>query len=148
DLVERYKIFFIPVIDTDSTLLGVIAYADIVEAIENLTDETFAHMAGTNENFTTQDPILQRFISRAPWLIVTLLAGLVNVAVMASFQMHNAGILSFAICFVPLITGLSGNIGLQCATVLIRIMALGGLTASSRRETISKELISGFITGT
>jgi magnesium transporter len=148
DLVERYKIFFLPVIDTDQTLLGVIAYADIVEALEELTDETFAHMAGTNENFTTQDSVFQRFSSRAPWLIVTIFAGLINVAVMASFQKHEEGILRFAICFVPLITGLSGNIGLQCSTVLIRIMALGGLTIATRRETISKELLSGFFTGT
>lgn len=147
DLVERYKIFFLPVVDTDSTLLGVIAYADIVEAIENLTDETFAHMAGTNEKFTSKDSVLERFASRSPWLIVTLLAGLLNVGLMASFQKHDAKILSFAICFVPLITGLSGNIGLQCSTVLIRIMALGGLSVSTRRETISKEILSGFLTG-
>ncbi len=148
DLVERHKIFFLPVVDAENALIGVIAYADMVEAIEDLTDETLAHMAGTNENFTSQDSVFQRFTSRAPWLVVTLLAGLLNVGVMASFQTHQEGILSFAICFVPLITGLSGNIGLQCSTVLIRIMALGGLTISAKRETISKEILSGLVTGT
>ena len=42
---------------------------------------------------------------------------------------------------------MSGNIGLQCSTVLIRIMAMGGLSAGSRKETIMKEFLSGLFTG-
>lgn len=148
DLVEQYKIFSLPVVSEDNALIGVIDYGDTVEAIEEITDETFAHMAGTNETFTPQETVLGRFTSRAPWLVVTLVAGLINVAVMASFQQQEADIRSFAICFVPLITGLSGNIGIQCGTVLIRIMALGELTPNSRRGIISKEIISGLFTGT
>ncbi|MGB7979022.1 MAG: magnesium transporter [Chlamydiales bacterium] len=147
DIVERYKISSLPVVDIDNELIGVISHDDIVEAMEDLADETMARMAGTNEKFTSHDPILRRFLSRAPWLFVTLTAGLLNVGVMSSFQRHEGGVLTFALCFVPLITGMSGNIGLQCSTVLVRIMAVGGLSAGSRRETIVKELLSGLFTG-
>jgi len=147
DIVERYKVSSLPVVDIDNYLVGVISHDDVVEAMEDLTGETIARMAGTNENFTSHDPILRRFLTRAPWLIVTLLAGLVNVGVMSSFQQRAGGILTFALFFVPLITGMSGNIGLQCSTVLVRIMALGGLSPGSRRETITKELMSGVFTG-
>ena len=147
DIVERYKIASLPVVDIDNYLVGVIAHEDVVEAMEDLTDETIARMAGTNEKFTSHDPILRRFLTRAPWLVVTLLAGLINVGVMSSFQKHEGGVLTFALFFVPLITGMSGNIGLQCSTVLVRIMAMGGLSAGSRKETIVKELCSGFFTG-
>ncbi|HSX25871.1 MAG TPA: magnesium transporter [Chlamydiales bacterium] len=147
DIVERYKVFSLPVVDIDNYLIGVIAHEDVVEAMEDLADETIARMAGTNEKFTSHDPILRRFLTRAPWLLVTLLAGLLNVGVMSSFQKHEGGVLTFALFFVPLITGMSGNIGLQCSTVLIRTMAMGGLSVGSRRETIVKELCSGFFTG-
>ncbi|MCI0619153.1 magnesium transporter, partial [bacterium] len=147
DLVERYKISSLPVVDIDNELIGVIAHEDIVEAMEDMADETIARMAGTNEKFTSHDPILRRFLTRAPWLIVTLLAGLINVGVMSSFQKHEGGVLTFALFFVPLINGMSGNIGLQCSTVLVRIMALGGLSVGSRKETIVKELLSGLFTG-
>jgi magnesium transporter len=147
DIVERYKISSLPVVDIDNELIGVIAHEDIVEAMEDLADETIARMAGTNQKFTSHDPILRRFLTRAPWLCVTLLAGLVNVGVMSSFQKYEGGSLTFALFFVPLINGMSGNIGLQCSTVLVRIMALGGLTVGSRRETILKELFSGLFTG-
>lgn len=147
DIVERYKIASLPVVDIDNYLIGVIAHEDIVEAMEDLTDETIAKMAGTNDKFTSHDPILRRFLTRAPWLCVTLLAGLLNVGVMSSFQKYEGGVLTFALFFVPLINGMSGTIGLQCSTVLVRIMALGGLSAGSRRETLIKELLSGLFTG-
>lgn len=147
DIVERYKIFSLPVVDIDNYLIGVIAHEDVVEAMEDLADETIAQMAGTTGKFTSHDPILRRFLTRAPWLLVTLLAGLLNVGVMSSFQKYQGGILTFALFFVPLITGMSGNIGLQCSAVLIRIMAMGGLSPGSRRETILKELLSGLFTG-
>ncbi len=147
DIVERYKISSLPVVNIDNDLVGVIAHEDVVEAMEDMADETIARMAGTNEKFTSHDSVLRRFLTRAPWLLVTLLAGLLNVGVMSSFQKHEGGILTFALFFVPLITGMSGNIGLQCSTVLIRIMAMGGLSVGSRKETIIKELLSGLFTG-
>ena len=147
DLVERYEISSLPVVDIDNYLVGVIAHEDVVEAMEDLTDETIARMAGTNERFTAHDSVLKRFITRAPWLIVTLFAGLLNMGVMSSFLKHEGGAFTFALFFVPLITGMSGNIGLQCSTVLIRIMAMGGLSFASRRETIVKELCGGIFTG-
>jgi magnesium transporter len=147
DLVERYKISSLPVVDIDNYLVGVITHEDVVEAMEDVADETIARMAGTNEKFASHDSILKRFSARAPWLFVTMLAGLMNVGVMSSFQKHEGGLLTFALFFVPLITGMSGNIGLQCSTVLVRIMAMGGLSFGSRRETIVKELLSGLFTG-
>lgn len=147
DLVERYKISSLPVVDIDNELIGVIAHEDIVEAMEDLADEAIARIAGTNEKFTSHDPVSRRFLKRAPWLMVTLLAGLVNVGIMSSFEKYEGGFLTFALFFVPLINGLSGNIGLQCSIVLVRIMALGGLSVGSRKETIVKELLSGLFTG-
>ena len=147
DIVERYRISSLPVVDIDNYLVGVISHEDVVEAMEDLADETIARMAVTNEKFTSHDPIIRRFLTRAPWLIVTLIAGLINVGVMSSFEKYEGGVLTFALFFVPLITGMSGNIGLQCSTVLVRIMAVGGLSIGTRRETITKELMSGFFTG-
>ena len=145
DIVERYKISALPVVDNNNYLIGVITHEDVVEAMEDLADETIAHMGGTKEKFTSHDSIMNRFWTRSPWLIATLLAGLINVGVISSFQNH---ILTFVLFFVPLITGMSGNIGLQCSTVLVRSMAIGALSAAAgRRETIMKELGSGLLTG-
>lgn len=147
DLFERYKLSSMPVVDIDNELVGVIAHEDVVEAMEDVADETIARMAGTNEKFTSHDSIMKRFWTRSPWLLVTLLAGFMNGGVMSTFQQYEGGALTFALFFVPLITGMSGNIGLQSSTVLIRLMAIGGFSMGSRREMIVKELLSGLTTG-
>lgn len=147
DIVERYKDSALPVVDDNDKLLGVITQDDAIEAVEDIADETIARMAGTAENVSEHETTLKRFFSRSPWLVVTLFAGLINGGVMSWFQSYEGGVLTFVLFFVPLITGMSGNIGIQCSTVLVRSMAIGVLSIGSKREAVFKELIIGSMTG-
>jgi len=147
DIVERYKLPALPVVDADDFLVGVVTYEDVMEAIEDIADETIAQMAGTGENVREHEPTWKRLLARIPWLVVTLLAGLVNVGIMSSLQSYEAGSLTFVLFFVPLITGLSGNIGIQCSTILVRSMATGGLSAGTKGEAIRKEMTIGVSIG-
>ena len=85
DLVERYKIPALPVVDDNDQLIGVVTYERVVEAMEDIADETIASIAGTAEDLSEHEPILKRFFWRAPWLIVTLCAGLVTAAALFAF---------------------------------------------------------------
>lgn len=145
DLVERYKIAALPVVDTEDKLLGVITRDDVVEVMEDLADETIASIAGTAEDVSEHEPIFKRFLWRAPWLLVTLCAGLVTAAAMAHFS--NRFWFAFLPFFVPLITGMSGNVGIQCSTIMVRGMSTGELTARSRSDAIGKELLIGLLIG-
>ncbi len=147
DLVERYKLSSLPVVNEENHLVGVIAHEDVLEAMEDLADEKIAKIGGTIEKVSLVEPILKRFIARSPWLLVTLIAGLVNVGVMSAFQKQEGGMLTFVLFFVPLITGMSGNIGIQCSTVLIRSMAMGSLSSGHRKEALLKELSIGVFSG-
>ncbi len=147
EIAGRYKIAALPVVDVQGRLVGVISHEDVLETVEDLADETIAKMAGTAEKVSEQEPVRKRFFARAPWLFVTLFAGLVNVGVISSFQKYEGGVLTFVLFFVPLITGMSGNIGIQCSTVLVRSMATGLLSPGNRREVMFKELLLGAITG-
>ena len=42
---------------------------------------------------------------------------------------------------------MSGNVGVQCSTILVRSMATGTLSFGRRRETIFKEMSIGLLTG-
>jgi magnesium transporter len=148
DIVERYKISTLAVVDPNNRMLGVITYEDVLDAMEDIADETIANMAGTAEKVSEHEPFLKRFFSRAPWLVVTLCAGLINVGVMSSFQNYAGSVLTFVMFFVPLITGMSGNIGIQCSTILVRSMALGFISLGNRGEAVLKELLMGMMTGT
>jgi magnesium transporter len=147
EIVERYKIGVLPVVDAENRPLGVLNYEDVIEAVEDIADETIATMAGTVEKVTECESFARKFLSRAPWLFVTLCAGLINVGVMSSFQLYEKGLLTFVLFFVPLITGMSGNIGIQCSTILVRSMAMGILSMGNRKDAIFKESMIGVCAG-
>lgn len=145
DIAERYKPPAIAVVDEEDHIIGVITYEDAVEAMEDIADETIANIAGTAEDVSEETPIFQRFLLRAPWLIVTLCAGLITATAMSHFK--NRSWFLYVPFFVPLIAGMSGNVGIQCSTILVRGMSMGSLSLGNRREAIYKELGIGMITG-
>jgi len=145
DLVERYKIPALPVVDEGNKLVGAITYEGVVEAMEDIADETIASMAGTSEDVGEEAPTWQRFIKRAPWLIVTLCAGLTTATAMIYFS--DSSWFFFVPVFVPLIAGMSGNVGIQCSTILVRGMSTGSLSAGSKRNAVANELGIGLLIG-
>lgn len=145
DIVERYKIEALPVIDDERRLVGVITYEDVVEAMEDIADNTIASIGGTAEEIGEGEPIIRRFFLRAPWLIVTLCAGLVNLSVIAHF--HTRDWFLIVPLFIPLVTGLSGNVGIQCSTILVRWMSAGEMSQGERREAVFKEMMIGVLIG-
>jgi len=147
DLAERYKVSALPVVDADDRLLGVVSYEDVVKAIEDIADETIASMAGTAERVEEHGSLMKRFFSRAPWLIVTLAAGLLNMKVMSAFQNYEKGVLTFVLFFVPLVVGMSGNVGIQCSTILVRSMGTGLISIGSKGEAVLNEILLGLLNG-
>jgi magnesium transporter len=145
DLVERYKISDLPVIDEENKLVGVITYETIVEAMEDIADETIANIAGTSEDLSEHEAITKRFFGRAPWLVVTLCAGLLTATAMSYFK--DKEWFSVVALFVPLIAGMSGNVGIQCSTVLVRGMSTGELSHGTRRQAMFNELGIGLMIG-
>ncbi len=145
DVVERYKIPALPVVDEKNHLLGIITYEDVVEAMEDIADNTIASIAGTAEDVSEHEPMFKRILWRAPWLLVTLCASLVSVAAMTHFYGRNW--FAFVPLFIPLITGMSGNVGIQCSTILVRWLATGELSYGSRRDAITKEMLIGIMIG-
>lgn len=146
DLVERYKDPALPVIDGQTNkMLGVITFEDVVEAMEEIADETIASLAGTGEDLSEHEPMIKRLLWRAPWLLVTVCAGLITATTME----HLSGASWFALLpfFVPLITGMSGNVGIQCSTVLVRGISTGELSSSSIGDAILQELGIGAMVG-
>jgi len=145
DLVERYRIPALPVIDDDERLHGVITYEKVVEALEEIADETIANIAGTTEDISEHQPTFQRFLGRAPWLIVTLCAGFVTASALSYFKDRHW--FNFVALFVPLIAGMSGNVGIQCSTVLVRSMSTGELSQGTRKAAVLSELCIGLLIG-
>lgn len=145
ELFERYRLPVLPVVDEEHRLLGVVTQDDVVSMMEEIADETIASIGGTLESLTEDEPSIKRFCSRAPWLLVTLIAGLTTATGISLFQgYHWALAVPF---FVPLIAGMSGNVGIQCSTVLVRRMATGTVLPRKFSTILFRELRIGLLIG-
>ncbi len=145
DLMERYRLPILPVVDQNNKLLGIITNEDIVEVMEDIADETIASIGGTAEDVKEDDPIWTRFLLRAPWLLVTLCAGLVTATGLAHF--NGSPWFTVVPFFVPLITGMSGNVGIQCSTLFVRGIATGEVSSGRKREMVAREIAIGSLIG-
>ena len=145
DFFERYRLPCLPVVDKHECLIGVITQSDAMEMMEEIADATIASIGGTAEETTADEPTWHRFKARAPWLVITLLAGMMTAIGFSLFQ-GEPWFLAVPF-FTPLITGMSGNVGIQCSTVLIRSMATGEVTSKTSGAIISRELKIGTLIG-
>ncbi len=144
---QRYDLVSAPVIDPDGRLIGRITIDDIVEVIEDEVSEDLLRMGGTHENelLYTDRPFRIAGI-RLPWLMVNLAGGLITGYLLWLFKVTLESALAL-ITFVPVITAMGGNAGIQSSTIMVRMLALGRLDYRSTLWMVLREVRVGLFMG-
>ncbi len=146
-LVEKYNILAVPVVDENNNLKGIITVDDIIDVIRHEATEDIYKMAGASE-----EELLYGFKSfkiarlRLPWLLVNLFGGVVTGYLMWLFKITLKEVIAL-ISFIPVITGMGGNVGGQSATIVVRGFATGKIDFTTLRQVYFKELRVGAIMG-
>jgi len=146
-LVAKYNILAIPVVDEHGKLMGLITVDDVIDVMRDEATEDILRMAGT-----TEEELLYGYKSfqvarlRLPWLLTTLAGGVITGSLMWVFRatLEQAIML---ISFIPVITGMGGNVGGQTSTIMVRGFATGRIDFSMLRKVFLKELRVGLIMG-
>lgn len=146
ELIHRFHLVAIPVVDTDHRLVGIVKWGEAIEAIQAEAGEDLTVMFGAGEGETVFTSVQQSVRMRLPWNIFNLAAGFVTVFVISLFQDTLS---SFAIlaAFMPLVAGLSGNSGAQAIAVTIRSIAVGDLPPGREWRAVKRELAIGVSRG-
>jgi magnesium transporter len=150
-IFSKYDLYSIPVVDENGRLAGRITVDDIIDVIEEEATEDISMMAGTGEEeFYERSPVkLSR--ARLPWLLTGLFGGIASAMMMNNFQESLESVLTLAF-FVPVITAMGGNVGIQSSAIVVRELALGGLSVSQTGGKLLRELkvsiINGIVIGT
>ena len=146
ELIQRYHLIAIPVVDDEGLLVGMVKISEAIEAIQAEAGEDMAVMFGAGEAENVFTPVGQSVRMRLPWNIFNLIAGFVTVFVISLFQDTLS---SFAIlaAFMPLVAGLSGNSGAQAIAVTIRSIAVGDLPPGREWRAVRRELAIGLTRG-
>ncbi len=138
DVFRKYDLVAIPVVDPDGTLAGRITVDDIMDVMHEEAEEDISIMAGTREEEFHEDSALRVSRIRLPWLVVGALGGLGSATVMNYFRLSLEKVLALAF-FVPVITAMGGNVGLQTSTIIVRSMRTDRRIAGETRERLLRE---------
>lgn len=145
-LFARYDLFSLPVVDEAGRLAGRITVDDIIDVIEEEANEDITMMAGTgDEEFWERSPLrLSR--ARLPWLLTGLFGGIASALVMNHFEASFESVLALAF-FVPVITAMGGNVGIQSSAIVVREIAIGGISLVQTGPKLLRELRVALING-
>lgn len=147
DLMSKYNLLALPVVDDEEHILGIITVDDIVDVIHEEATEDIYRMAGTSEREGEEDStVFNAYRARMPWLLITILGELGSGSVLSASEVKLQTVAALSI-FIPLLTGLAGNVGTQSSTVTVRGIATGSITPKTAIRTIAKEVIVGLILG-
>ncbi len=145
-VMQRYELITVPVIDDHGILLGVVTFDDIAAIIDDETSEDMLYLAGvTNDESPTTSPLLS-IRRRLPWLIINLGTAFLASMVVSNFEGTIHKITALA-ALMPIVAGMGGNAAVQAITVMVRSMALGEMGSEMRRRAIIKEVTVGLLNG-
>jgi magnesium transporter len=148
---KYYNLLAMPVTDPDNVLRGIVTIDDIIDVIEEETSEDIYRASGINleemdERGLLIGPVFGAFKARFPWLSITMGGQLLASTIIAHFN-HTVSAAVIAISFMPLLTGLSGNMGTQTDTIAVRGLSLGLITDANFKEKFRRELKVALLTG-
>jgi len=146
NLVAKYDLLAIPVADASNRLLGIITVDDIIDVIrEEATEDAYKAVGTTEDELLTRSAFSVAKI-RLPWLITTLLGGLVCVLVVSRFKFVLEQVIALAF-FMPIIAAMGGNIGIQSSTIVVRGLATGIIDTKKVWKMLLREIRIGAIMG-
>ncbi len=147
DIMSRYGLLALPVVDDEEHILGIITVDDIVDVIQDEATEDIYRMAGTTEAELEEGAsVVTAYTSRLPWLLITIFGGICSGTVLNYFELTLQQVAALII-FIPMMTGIAGNVGTQSCTVTVRGLATGNVTTKEALRTILREAFLGFVLG-
>jgi magnesium transporter len=141
NVMRKYDLEAIPVIDDHETLVGRITIDDIVDVIKEEADKDYQMAAGLTQDVDSDDSIFHLTKARIPWLFLGLIGGIGAFLIMEGFQdlFSEDAILFF---FTPLIAAMAGNVGVQSSAIIVQGLANDDVKGSINNRLIKEMLLA------
>ena len=145
-IMEKYDLIVLPVIDSIGRLMGRITIDDNVDVIRDEAERDYQLASGITTDVETTDSPARLSRARLPWLIIGLLGGIVVAAVIGRFE-SDIQINPEMAFFIPLIAAMAGNVGIQSSAIIVQGIASNSLGFESTYRKLGKELLVAFLNG-
>lgn len=146
--MREYDHIVLPVADSVGMLVGIVTVDDVMDVAEEEVTEDIQKAASVSPLRASyrNASVWSLYGKRVGWLVALVLLNLVSAAVIAVYEDMLARIVTL-LFFIPILIGSAGNAGSQAATLVIRALVTGDLTAGLWGRTLAKEVAVGALLG-
>ncbi len=148
ELIQRYDINALPVVDSEGVLVGIVTVDDIMDVAEEETTEDIQKgvaVAPLEGKYSSAAPS-ELFRKRIVWLLVLIFVNLISAGVISYYEESLKNMIMLAL-FMPLVVAGGGNCGAQSATLMVRAIATGDLDLGDWSKAVGKEVFVGVLLG-
>jgi len=145
NMIQKYDLMEIPVVDELKRLQGVITVDDIIDVLREEADENYQLAAGITRNVDASDNILTLTKARLPWLLIDMFDGLGAASIIHGFE-EALSKYTALILFIPLIQSTAGNVGIQSSAIVVQGLANGSIKGKIAQRLL-KEFLLGLLNG-
>jgi magnesium transporter len=146
NIMKKYNLVSIAVIDTIGRLVGRITIDDVVDVIQEEAEKDYQLISGITEDVEHSDNIFVLTRARLPWLIIGLTGGILGSRVISMHESELKISPEMAL-FFPLIGAMGGNAGVQSSAIVVQGIAAGTIDLQGTAGKLLKELMVAFVNG-
>lgn len=144
NIMNKYDLIVMPVIDETGVLLGRITIDDVMDVVKEEAEKDYQMASGITEDVESSDSVWQLTRARLPWLLIGLVGGLLGAKVIGIFEIDKNIELAF---FIPLIAAMGGNVGVQSAAIVVQGLANKSIKINTILSKLVKELGVALLNG-
>ncbi len=138
-LISRYDMLTLPVSDTHGHLIGIVTIDDMIDVlVEEFTDDYLKTVGSDAEELERKTPA-QIAKLRMPWIMATMFIELMAGVVIHVFDATLTKFILLA-SFMPIISAISGNTGLQSAAIIIRGLSSGQVQLDHWKTALTRQM--------
>ncbi len=148
NLMTKYSLLALPVVDADGKLAGVVRSSDIAHVIEEEATEDIHRLSNISSegDLGPWTPVRTSVQRRLPWLYINLFTAFLAAWVVSQFEATIAQLAVLAV-FQSIVAGQGGNAGTQTLAIMVRGLALGEIEIGDVGPALLREIGIGMMHG-
>ena len=146
-VIEKYDLVAVPVVDSIGRLVGRITVDDVMDEVREQAERDYQLASGLSQDVESHDNVFRQTTARLPWLLIGMLGGIGNSMILGNFDTTFAAHPEMAL-YIPLIGGTGGNVGTQSSALVVQGLANSSLDSGNTFQQILKESVVALINAT
>ncbi|MBE50835.1 MAG: magnesium transporter [Flavobacteriales bacterium] len=140
-LMNKYNLVAIPVIDNEGKLIGRITIDDAMDLFKEESEKDYQMASGISKDVELSDNIWQLIRARSPWLLIGLCGGLLAAYLIEITLNSTKKEILELVFFIPLIAAMAGNAGIQSSAIVVQGLANYSIQNNNIIHKLGKEFI-------